>query len=67
MTGKVEIAMDKMEEIRKAAMNFKDSIAGQLRDLNVDIKDWRFGMESHEEGVTIDVTVKILLKPKPKK
>lgn len=66
MTGKVEIAMGKVEEIKKAAMNFKDSIAGHLEDMNVEMKDWRFGMESNEEGVTIDVTVKVLLKPKAK-
>lgn len=67
MVGKVEIGMEKMEEIRKAAMEFKDSVAGHLKDMNVDIKDWRFGMESHEEGITIDVSVKVLLRPKSKK
>lgn len=67
MAGKVEIGMEKMEEIRKAAMDFKDSVAGHLKDMNVELKDWRFGMESHEEGITIDVTVKVLLKPKAKK
>ena len=64
MTGKVEIAMEKVEEIKKAAVNFKDSIADHLKDMNVEMKDWRFGMESNEEGVTIDVTVKVLLKKK---
>ncbi len=66
MTGKVEIAMEKVEEIKKAAMNFKESIAERLKDMHVEMKDWRFGMESNEQGVTIDVTVKVLLKPKAK-
>ena len=66
MAGKVEIAMDKVEEIKKAAEDFKNSIAGRLKDMHVEIKDWRFGMGSNEEGVTIDVTVKILIKPKAK-
>ena len=66
MAGKVEIAMDKVEEIKKAAEEFKNSIAGRLKDMHVEIKDWRFGMQSNEEGVTIDVTVKVLLKPKAK-
>ncbi len=66
MSGKVEIAMDKVEEIKKAAMNFKDSIAGNLKDMHAEMKDWRFGIENNDEGVTIDVTVKVLLRPKGK-
>jgi uncharacterized alkaline shock family protein YloU len=66
MAGKIEIAMEKVEEIKKAAVNFKDSIAGNLKDMNVEMKDWRFGMESNEQGITIDVTVKVLIKPKSK-
>ena len=66
MAGKVEIAMEKMEEIKKAAVIFKDSIGGGLKDMHVEMKDWHFGVESNEEGVTIDVTVKLLLKPKAK-
>ncbi len=64
--NKVWISKEKMEEIRKAAADFKDSVARSLKDMNIDIKDWRFGMESHEEAVTIDVGVKILIKPKAK-
>jgi len=69
MTGKfekVEIAMDKVGAIEREAVKFKDSLAKRLSDMNVEMKDWRFGIESSEEGVTIDVTVKVLLKPKSK-
>jgi hypothetical protein len=69
MTGKVEkveLAMDKVGAIEREAVKFKDSLAKRLSDMNVQMKDWRFGMESSEEGVTIDVTVKVLLNPKRK-
>jgi len=66
MAQKIEIALDKVDEIKKEALNFKDSIAGRLKDMNVDMKDWRFGIENSAEGVTIDVTVKVLLSSKPK-
>jgi len=67
MEGKIEIGLDKIEEIRKAAIDFKDTVAKGLKDMQVEVKDWRFGTESHEEGVTVDVSVKVLIKPKVKK
>jgi len=60
----VEVAMDKMEQIRKAVGDFRNAVAGHVKDLHAEVKDWRFGVETHEEGVTIDVSVKLLIKPK---
>jgi len=59
-----EATMDKMEQIRKAVGDFRNTVAGHVKDLNAEVKDWRFGVESHEEGVTVDVSVKLLIKPK---
>jgi tRNA U34 5-carboxymethylaminomethyl modifying enzyme MnmG/GidA len=67
MAGKIEIGMNKMEDIRQAAIDFKDSVAKNLKDMHVEVKDWRFGTESHEDGITIDVSVKLLIKPKTSK
>lgn len=60
----VEVTMDKMEQIRKAVGDFRNTVASQVKDLHAEVKDWRFGVESHEEGVTVDVSVKLLIKPK---
>ena len=62
-----EVAMDRMEQIRKAVGDFRNTVASQVKDLHAEIKDWRFGMESHEDGVTVEVSVKLLIKPKEKK
>jgi len=59
-----EVAMNKMEQIRKVVGDFRNAVAGQVKDLHAEVKDWRFGVETHEEGVTIDVSVKLLIKPK---
>jgi hypothetical protein len=67
MARKIEIGSDKLEDIKQAAIDFKDSVARVLRDSQVDIKDWKVATESHEEGITIDVSVKVLIKPKAKK
>lgn len=63
----VEVTMDKMEQIRKAVGDFRNTVASHVKDLHAEIKDWRFGVESHEDGVTVDVSVKLLIKPKEKK
>ena len=63
----VEVTMERMEQIKKAVGDFRNAVASQMKDVHAEIKDWRFGVESHEEGVTVDVSVKLLIKPKAKK
>lgn len=62
----VDMTMERMEQIRKSVAEFKDSVVSRVKDMHVDVKDWRFGMESHEEGIVVDVSVKLLIKPKKK-
>jgi hypothetical protein len=70
MPGKVEIVKidsDDIEDIKTAAIEFKDSVAKGLKGLkgsHVEVKGWRFGTESNEEGIVIDVSVKLLIAPK---
>jgi hypothetical protein len=63
----VEVTMEKMDQIREAVGDFRSAVAGHVKDFHAEIKDWRFGMETHEDGVTVEVSVKLLIKPKEKK
>ena len=63
----VKVTMDRMEQIRKAMGDFRNAVAGHVKDLHAEIKDWRFGIESHEDGVTVEVSIKLLIKSKEKK
>jgi hypothetical protein len=67
MAEKVEVTPERMEKIRSAITGFKDTVVNQLKDLHAEVKDWRFAVESREEGITVDVSVKLLIKPKAKK
>ncbi len=60
----IDEAMSKMNQIRKAAGEFKENVAGLVKDMNVETKDWHFNVENHEEGVTVDVAVKLLITKK---
>jgi hypothetical protein len=42
-------------------------VASHVKDLHAEVKDWRFAMESKEEGVVVEVGVKLLIKSKEKK
>ena len=56
--------ISKIDQIKKAASDFKENVDGLVKDMNVKSKDWHFNVESHEEGVTIDVAIKLLITKK---
>ncbi len=64
MPEKVDVTSEAMEKIRRAASEFKDSVAGFFRDYKAEMKDWRFAVENSEQGALVDVSVKVLIKPK---
>jgi uncharacterized alkaline shock family protein YloU len=60
----VDEAIAKIDQIKKAAGEFRENVATLVKDMNVKTKDWHFNVESHEEGVTIDVAIKVLITKK---
>jgi hypothetical protein len=55
-----------MNKVKESAMKFRDSIGTYFKEQNVEIKDWKFTVESSESNYLIDVSVKVLIKPKTK-
>jgi hypothetical protein len=60
----VDEAIGKIDQIRKAAGDFRENVAGIAKNMNVESKDWHFNVESHEKGVTVDVAIKLLITKK---
>jgi hypothetical protein len=60
----VDEAIGKIDQIRKAAGDFRENVAGLVKNMNVESKDWHFNVESHEQGVIVDVAVKLLITKK---
>jgi uncharacterized alkaline shock family protein YloU len=60
----VDEAIAKIDQIKKAAGEFRENVETLVKDMNVKTKDWHFNVESHEEGVTIDVAIKVLITKK---
>jgi uncharacterized coiled-coil DUF342 family protein len=59
-------ALAKIDQIKKAAGEFRENVAGLVKDMHVETNDWHFNVESHEKGVTVDVAVKLLITKKKK-
>jgi hypothetical protein len=49
---------------RKAAGDFSKNVAGLVKDMHVESKDWHFNVESREKGVTVNVAIKLLITEK---
>jgi len=62
----VDEAIGKIDQIRKAAGDFRKNVASIAKNMNVESKDWHFNVESHEKGVTVDVAIKLLITRKKK-
>ena len=60
----IDDAISKVNQIKKAAGDFRENVAGLVKDVNIESKDWRFNVESHKEGVTIDIAIKLLISKK---
>lgn len=60
----IDDAISKVNQIKKAAGEFRENVAGLVKDVNIESKDWRFNVESHKEGVTIDIAIKLLITKK---
>ena len=60
----IDDAISKVNQIKKAAGEFRENVAGLVKDVNIESKDWRFNVESHKEGVTIDIAIKLLISKK---
>jgi hypothetical protein len=62
----VDEAIGKIDQIRKAAGDFRKNVAVIAKNMHVESQDWHFNVENHEKGVTIDVAIKLLITKKKK-
>lgn len=62
----MELTTERMNKIRDAAMQFKDSVTSFFKEHDVEVKDWKFAVENSEANYIVDASVKLLVKPKHK-
>lgn len=68
MTEKTEVlSTDILDKVKQGFNQFKSTLDGYVKDNNIEIKDWKFAVQSSESVYTIDAAFKIQIKPKEKK
>ena len=55
---------EKLEKIGKTAQEYKDAITNQFKDMEVDIKVWNFTVGKADKEYTVEVNLKLGIKPK---
>jgi hypothetical protein len=66
MPDSVELSSDVLDKIKQGFNQFKGTLDGYVKDNNIEIKDWKFAVQSSESVYTIDAAFKIQIKPKAK-
>ena len=55
---------DRLQKIGQTAQEYKDAIVNQFKDMEVDVKDWNFSVGKAEKEYTVEVNVKLAIRPK---
>jgi hypothetical protein len=57
---------ERLQKIGQTVSEYKDSLVATFKDMEVDVKDWHFAVGKSEKEYTVEVNVKIGIKPKSK-
>ena len=57
---------EKLQEIGKKIGEYKDAVVTQFKNMEVEVKNWNFAVGKTEEEYTLEVNLKLTIKPKKK-
>ncbi len=55
---------ERLQKIGQTAQEYKEAIVSQFKDMEVDIKDWNFAVGKMDKEYNVDVTLKLVIRPK---
>jgi hypothetical protein len=55
---------ERLQKIGQTVNEYKDAIVSNFRDMDVEVKDWHFTVGKLEKEYTVEVNVKLSIKPK---
>jgi hypothetical protein len=56
----------KVSEFKSAFSEFKKNFSELVKDLQVDVNDWGFSLESQKNKLVVDIAVKLVIKNEEK-
>ncbi len=54
----------RMQKIGETVSEYKDKLVATFKDMEVDVKDWHFAVGKAEKEYTVEINVKLGIKPK---
>ena len=55
---------ERLQKIGSTVNEYKDSLIAHFKDMDVEVKDWHFSVGKLEKEYTVEVNVKLSIKPK---
>jgi hypothetical protein len=55
---------EKLQKIGETANEYKEAIMDQFKDMEVEVKDWNFSVGKMEKEYTVEVKLKLGIRPK---
>ncbi len=53
-----------MQKIGETISEYKDKLVATFKDMEVDVKDWHFAVGKADKEYTVEINVKLGIKPK---
>jgi hypothetical protein len=57
---------ERLQKMGQTAQEYKDAVVAYFKDMEVDIKDWNFSVGKKENEYTVEIAVKLGIRPKAK-
>ena len=55
---------ERLQKIGQTVNEYKDALTSHFKDMDVEVKDWNFAVGKVEKEYTVEVNVKLSIKPK---
>jgi hypothetical protein len=55
---------ERLQKIGQTVNEYRDSVMNHFKDMDVEVKDWHFTVGKLENEYTVEVNVKLCIKPK---
>ena len=67
MSGSEVNITERLQKIGQTVQEYKDAVVAHFRDMEVDVKDWNVAVGKTEKEYTVEISLKLGIKPKAKK
>jgi hypothetical protein len=55
---------EKMQKLGQTAQEYKDAIVNQFKDMEVEVKDWKFSVGKAEKEYNVEIVLKLGIRPR---